>query len=134
MRKSVRLAARFEPGDELVAARNRRHVDLVAGHAALPAKGRRTYTPRASQRKWRRCSGINLHELQKSFYQQRVAFAVLIRDPPLSGFFIKAGGCILFRHRPSSLHRLISALMGPGQDGPLRELPSIIVRMGYETK
>jgi hypothetical protein len=83
---------------------------------------------------WRRYARVNLHELQKSFYQQRVAFAVLIRDPPLSVFFVKAGGCILFRHRPSSLHRLISALMAPRQDGPLRKLTSIVVRMPYETK
>src|SRR5207302_8792833 len=51
--RGFRLAPRLEPGDELVAARNRRHVDLVAGHASLPAKGPRTYTSPASQRKSR---------------------------------------------------------------------------------
>ena len=113
----------------------REAVDQFRGcsRQAQSAASCRTRTSRASQRKWRRYTGVNLHELQKSFYQKRVAFAVLIRDPP-SIFFVKAGGCILFRHRPSSLHRLISALMAPRQDGPLRKLTSIVVRMPYDTE
>ena len=34
----LRLAARLEPRDEFVARVDRRHVDLVAGHAGVPAK------------------------------------------------------------------------------------------------
>ena len=34
----LRLAARLEPRDELVARLDRRHVDLVTSHAGLPAK------------------------------------------------------------------------------------------------
>jgi hypothetical protein len=40
---SLRLDAGFEPRDELVARRDRRHVDLVTSHAAIPAKGPRPY-------------------------------------------------------------------------------------------
>ena len=34
----LRLAARFEPGDEFVARLDRRHVDLVTSHAGVRRK------------------------------------------------------------------------------------------------
>jgi hypothetical protein len=34
----LRLATRFEPGDEFVAGLDRGHVDLVTSHAAVRAK------------------------------------------------------------------------------------------------
>src|SRR5712691_13229510 len=40
----LRFAARFEPRDELVARLDRRHVDLVTGHAGFRRKGPRPYT------------------------------------------------------------------------------------------
>ena len=48
----VRPAARLEPRDQLLARLDGRHVDLIAGHSALPAKGRRTYTAAARKSNW----------------------------------------------------------------------------------
>ena len=38
----LRLAARFEPGDEFVARLDRGHVDLVTSHAGIPAGAKRS--------------------------------------------------------------------------------------------
>src|ERR1700730_8971682 len=48
----LRLAARLEPRDQFLAGFDRRHVDLVASHAALPAKGPRPYTAAVRESNW----------------------------------------------------------------------------------
>src|SRR6266566_885272 len=43
---------RLEPRDQFLAGFDRRHVDLVASHAALPAKGPRPYTAAVRESNW----------------------------------------------------------------------------------
>src|SRR5262249_51813742 len=45
----LRLGALLQPRNQLVARRDRRHVELVTGHWGVPAKGPRTYTRAAPQ-------------------------------------------------------------------------------------
>src|SRR5207302_6437278 len=80
--RGFRLAPRLEPGDELVAARNRRHVDLVAGHAAHPAKGPRTYTSPASQRKSRAVPAQRGLKPAPTVQNLRRGDACVAHDPP----------------------------------------------------
>jgi hypothetical protein len=46
------FAARFEPRNKFLARLDRRHVDLVAGHAGVPTKGPRPYTAPAREGNW----------------------------------------------------------------------------------
>src|SRR5262249_27096545 len=60
------LAARLEPRDELLARFDRRHVDLVASHTAVPTKGPRPYTATAREGNWCQTSRCEALLRQKS--------------------------------------------------------------------
>src|SRR6476620_6120590 len=48
----LRLCPGLEPRDQFVTRFNRRQVDLITSHAAVPAKGPRPYTSPAREGKW----------------------------------------------------------------------------------
>src|SRR6266699_1171143 len=59
----LRLDALFEPADEIVAPLDRRHVDLIASHAGVPAKKGRDLTrgsaeAEARRQNDRRCASV----------------------------------------------------------------------------
>ncbi len=69
----LRLAARFEPRDELVARFDRRHIDLITGHAEFRRKKVATLITRRAKGQ---CFG-QAHQLSRPSRSQRTAASLL---------------------------------------------------------